>query len=118
MVSFFMGQTLDGRQSDVLRKFCAHCNAVLPIDHQHRAPDTRPSSAQRGYDAEWRKTRAAFLATHPICEDEAGCIEPATDVDHIDGSGPLGNNDWSNLRALCHSHHSKKTYRSEGGGFR
>lgn len=79
----------------------------------------RPSAAQRGYDAEWRKTRAAFLTTHPICEDPSGCIEPATDVDHIDGLGPLGpkGHDHKNLRSLCHSHHSRRTARDQRGGW-
>jgi 5-methylcytosine-specific restriction protein A len=85
-----------------------------------RSDRSRPSSSQRGYDAKWRRTRAAFLRAHPICEDPSGCIERATDVDHIDGLGPNGprGHDPTNLKALCHPHHSQKTYRSEGGGFR
>jgi ribose 1,5-bisphosphokinase PhnN len=48
-----------------------------------------------------------------------GCVAKATDVDHIDGEGPLGprGHDWTNLRALCHSHHSKRTARDQPGGF-
>jgi len=43
----------------------------------------------------------------------------ATDVDHIDGLGPNGprGHDWSNLRALCHSHHSQRTARDQPGGW-
>jgi 5-methylcytosine-specific restriction protein A len=79
----------------------------------------RPSSSQRGYDSKWRKTRAAYLRAHPICEDETGCIERATDVDHRDGLGPLGprGHDDSNLRSYCHSHHSKRTATDQPGGF-
>jgi hypothetical protein len=46
-------------------------------------------------------------------------VARATDVDHIDGRGPKGprGHDWSNLRALCHSHHSKRTARDQPGGF-
>ena len=75
----------------------------------------RPSSRERGYDSEWERIRKAYLDAHPICEDWAGCILPATDVDHLDGRGPKGNNDWANLRALCHPHHSRKTVAQDGG---
>lgn len=103
-----------------ITKFCGRCNAVLPTGHVHRAPDKRPSARARGYDTKWERTRAEYLRSHPLCQDEAGCIQRATDVDHIDGLGPKGprGHDPSNLRSLCHSHHSQKTYRSEGGGFR
>lgn len=87
---------------------------------KRRASDRkRPSVSARGYGAEWRKTRKAFLQIHPICQDEAGCLEPATDVDHIDGLGPLGPRgfDFQNLRAFCHSHHSQRTARDQPGGW-
>lgn len=87
---------------------------------RRRASDAkRPSAAQRGYDAKWRRTRGEYLRTHPICEDEAGCIQVATDVDHIDGLGPKGprGHDDENLRALCHSHHSQRTARDQAGGW-
>jgi 5-methylcytosine-specific restriction protein A len=50
------------------------------------------------------------LASHPLC---AVCDEPATDVDHIDGNAR--NNDVHNLQSLCHSCHSRKTARQDGG---
>lgn len=87
---------------------------------KRRASDAkRPSAAQRGYDSKWRRTRAEYLRTHPICEDERGCIQPATDVDHIDGLGPNGprGHDAENLRAMCHSHHSQRTARDQKGGW-
>lgn len=79
----------------------------------------RPSARARGYDAEWQRTRADYLAANPWCEDETGCLEPATDVDHKDGQGPSGprGHDWNNLRSLCHSHHSKRTARDQPGGW-
>ncbi len=87
---------------------------------RRRASDRkRPNAAARGYDAVWRLTRRSYLCIHPICEDENGCIEPATDVDHIDGQGPLGphGHDYTNLRAYCHSHHSQRTARDQKGGW-
>ncbi len=79
----------------------------------------RPSAVARGYDAKWRRTRATYLRMHPVCEDERGCIEMATDVDHIDGLGPNGpqGHDEGNLRAYCHRHHSQRTARDQKGGW-
>lgn len=77
----------------------------------------RPTAAARGYDRKWQATRAAYLNTHPMCED--GCGQPATDVDHIDGLGPNGphGHDWSNLRALAHACHGRRTARDQPGGW-
>jgi len=90
----------------------------MPSDHKHRAPDSRPSASERGYDAKWAKTRAAFIAANPIC-GEVGCMEGTTDVDHIDGLGPRGprGHDPTNLRGYCHSHHSQRTARDQPGGW-
>lgn len=87
---------------------------------KRRASDQRrPSASKRGYGKQWRKTRAAYLRAHPICEDESGCIERASDVDHIDGKGPLGprGHDFENLRALCSHHHKQRTARDQPGGW-
>jgi 5-methylcytosine-specific restriction protein A len=68
----------------------------------------RPSARARGYDARWQRTRAAFLADHPDCEQ---CGRPATDVHHRDWQGPLGpaGHDPLNLASLCHACHSRVT---------
>lgn len=60
---------------------------------------------------------------HPLCECEhcqqlpPWARQQATDVDHIDGLGPLGPRgyDWDNLQALSHAHHSHKTATFDGG---
>ncbi len=69
----------------------------------------RGTSAQRGYDANWRKLRKAILAVEPLCRKclAEGKIKEATEVDHIDGN--VRNLERSNLQPLCKSHHSKKT---------
>ncbi len=73
--------------------------------------DLRGTSAQRGYDAEWRKFRLSYLRKFPKCCE---CDEPATDVDHIiglrDGGAKL---DEENCRAFCHRHHSQRTGRDQ-----
>jgi 5-methylcytosine-specific restriction protein A len=89
---------------------CEECKRAA-----HRARDAdRPSAARRGYDAAWEARRARYLREHPICE-EPGCGEPATEVDHVDGSGPRGDNSDANLRAYCKPHHSRKTVARDGG---
>lgn len=87
---------------------------------RRRASDgKRPGAAARGYDAKWRKTRAAYLRAHPICQHPDGCIAPATDVHHLDGRGPLGEHghDEANLLGLCHAHHSRVTSHEQRGGW-
>ena len=86
-------------------------------EHEREADLKRGTAAERGYDATWRKTRKVFLHQHPYCQDRAGCINPATDVHHIDGLGPLGpqGHDHGNLMALCHEHHSRITAAEVGG---
>ncbi len=75
----------------------------------------RPTAAQRGYtSARWRSTRRAQLRREPLCRE---CGKVATDVDHIDGLGPLGprGHDPENLQSLCRPCHSRKTARENGG---
>ncbi|AZF90343.1 MAG: HNH endonuclease [Phage 5P_3] len=94
-------------------------NAALPGSSrcaQHhrerkREADTRLSAAQRGYDHKWRMTRARFIKEHPLCI----CGEKATDVDHIIPRSQGGTDEWCNLQALCHSCHSRKTDKYDGG---
>lgn len=103
------------------RGLCDECY----LAKQREYDEGRPSAAERGYDTAWRITRAAFLEDHPLCmSDECGALPlwrrpEATDVDHIDGLGPLGprGHDPTNLRALCHSCHSKRTARDQPGGW-
>jgi 5-methylcytosine-specific restriction protein A len=87
-------------------------------EHRRQADLARGTSAERGYDSRWSRTRAAYLRLHPTCV-EAGCTERATDVDHIDGLGPRARrgHDPTNLRSFCHRHHSQRTARDQPGGW-
>lgn len=75
----------------------------------------RPSAKDRGYDKAWRALRARFLAAYPSCM-EPGCRRAATDVDHriTIALRPDLRLEWSNLRSLCHPHHSSHTARTQG----
>jgi 5-methylcytosine-specific restriction enzyme A len=73
--------------------------------HKRAYDQQRGTAVERGYGSAWRRIRAAFLAKHPLC----WCGQPATDVDHIVAKRAGGTDDWSNLQALCHAHHSLKT---------
>ncbi len=86
---------------------------------QARPPkkDDRPSAAARGYDAAWRKVRAAYLMSHPLCVAlvrGGTCDRPAKHVDHHVALEKGGTNDESNLRAYCASCHSRKTCAVDG----
>lgn len=71
----------------------------------------RGTAAQRGYDRRWRRLRLMYLREHPLCVEclAAGRTVAATDVDHIVAKRDGGSDDYTNLQALCHSCHSKKT---------
>lgn len=78
-----------------------------------KTSDPRQSACKRGYDARWRKVRAAYLMSHPVC---VACKRAAAcHVDHIIARERGGTDDESNLQALCHSCHSRKTCKVDGG---
>ena len=97
------------------QRFCQQHAVQIERQYQAQLDDRRGSSSQRGYGAQWRKARTMFLAEHPLCVDpygdhaRQGQVVPATDVDHILPRRQGGSNDASNLQALCHVCHSKKT---------
>jgi 5-methylcytosine-specific restriction protein A len=100
---------------------CAECVAKAAAMRRARGGST----AKRGYDKGWQRTRKAYLRLHPYCEcAECAAVpmplrQPATEVDHIDGLGPLGprGHDWSNLRAMTKAHHSRETAKHQPGGW-
>ena len=95
--------------------YCHRCNGLVEQGHKHRVKDRRPSSWKRGYNAQHKQDREDYFRFFPICQWSEGCVEEATELDHIDGNPE--NRDWGNYRGYCKSHHSKRTARDQPGGW-
>jgi hypothetical protein len=92
-------------------RVCARCRQ--PAQHGKpctcRPPWQRTTKPNRVGGRRWRRLRTAKLAADPICQ-HPDCRRPATEVDHITPLAAGGPEfDWSNLSALCASHHAAKT---------
>ena len=89
-------------------------SGVYCRDHRQYSTDrVRGSADARGYNAEWRRARKAFLQKHPLCAEcrKAGKLIPATVVDHIiphrgDRKMFWDENNW---QPLCKGCHDQKT---------
>ena len=85
---------------------------------ERRARDNARRGPERhaGYDARWKKTRAAKLARHPFCHDCLPDPVRAVEVHHLDGLGPGGprGHDDANLMSLCKAHHTIRTNKQRG----
>ena len=100
---------------------CGYCDAHR-IEKQRlytkEANANRESSAKRGYDRRWQKTREHFLNANPSC---VFCLKekqqhiPATVVDHIiPHRGDMSLFwDQENWQPLCKRCHDRKTARGE-----
>lgn len=93
--------------------------AKIKAEREARRTLRKGNSSERGYGYRWQNLRKSFLREHPLCVECAkkGLTTVATDVDHIvphKGDQSLMW-DWDNLQPLCHSCHSKKTAREDGG---
>ncbi|MEU7617201.1 HNH endonuclease signature motif containing protein [Micromonospora rifamycinica] len=76
---------------------------------RHRRP--RPTRQELGYDEDWLRISAEFLAAHPWCQ---GCKKRSSKhTDHIDGD--TSNREEWNLQALCRRCHGLKTVQHDGG---
>lgn len=94
-------------------------------DCKAKASALRSPRKNRGRNTRWQRESKRYLQAHPYCEcDECADVPmplrpAATEVDHVDGLGPLGPRgyDWDNLRAMTKSHHSRETARAQPGGW-
>lgn len=105
-------------------RWCPRCRAThdvsCPLVKREGWQDCdakRPSSVARGYDAAWVCCRAAYLSTHPLCNDcyAIGRVRVAGEVHHTVKvrDDPSRRLDWEVLIGLCKSCHSRRTGRGE-----
>jgi len=84
-----------------------------PQAKQPRLPDHREQSQHRGYDSTWRALSKQVRNEEPLCRHclRDGRVEAATCVDHIVpiSQAPDLRLVRSNLQALCHACHTRKT---------
>jgi len=69
----------------------------------------RDPASRKRYNNAWRRTRAAYIAAHPLCErcEKAGRITTAREVHHIVPITSGGSHADENLMSLCKSCHSE-----------
>ena len=83
------------------RRFCdEHQSEEWKRQDAHRG-----TSAERGYDAQWREIRDRYMQSHPICE-RCGA-RPAELVHHIVRKRRGGSDEPANLQALCRLCHAQ-----------
>ena len=80
---------------------------------QQRRQAQRPTASQRGYGTDWQALRAA--QAHTPCTACARPYRPGFHLDHMVARKAGGTDDPSNLHWLCHSCHSRKTVKQDGG---
>ena len=90
------------------RDYCPEhiSQARREYNHYRRDPET-----QKRYGSQWRKIRALYVQTHPLCEEclKHGRTVPVQEVHHIVPLADGGTHDFSNLMSLCKSCHSAIT---------
>lgn len=97
-------------------ELCA-CQQKAQRDRKARYDANRPPARDRGYDHQWRKARAEYLALHPHCREcaKSGITRRATVVDHIIRHRRDKNLFWhrANWQPLCKPCHDSVKQRQE-----
>ena len=88
-------------------RYCLEC-----LRKQRSLDNKRRGSQRKTYDAEWERIRAHHLEEFPNCVD---CGVPGFHVDHEIPIKKGGTHDYNNLKTRCHSCHSRKTAKFDGG---
>lgn len=100
------------------QRFCAKHISAYKAERQ-QTDRQRGTRTERGYSNAWLKASKTFLIVHPLCAEcqRMGRVTPATEVDHI--IPHKGNKklfwDTKNWQPLCHTCHSRKTVKEDGG---
>lgn len=86
----------------IVEKVCTKCYPP----RQHKA-----TTAERGYDHQWRVTSERKRALDPLCENclTKDRITPATEVHHIQpiADAPWLRLEWFNLMSVCRQCHEE-----------
>lgn len=90
------------------------------VHEPHVPTPTKQERDRKPYPWRWRKYSQAYRKTHPYCRpcEQAGRVTLSYAVDHIiPVSGPDDPRFWEpeNHQPICHSCHSTKTNRQDGG---
>jgi 5-methylcytosine-specific restriction protein A len=88
---------------------CANLVHTIRCNEHQKVIDKarREKEHWRDYGSNWKFIRARVLKAEPNCRF---CGEVATEVDHITPLKNGGTHDINNLRPLCKSCHSRRTY--------
>ena len=99
------------RLTDLPSGYCAEHEKL----HARQYDKARAPLHNKRYGYQWRKLRARFLSSHPLCEKcrEQGRYTMATEVHHIQPLADGGTNDEKNLMPLCKPCHSRITLTTE-----
>lgn len=93
---------------------------LAPAPSSGWKPDAvRGTRQQRGYGAEWERTRKRVLVRDEyLCQpcQRAGRDRLATDVDHVIPKARGGTDGLGNLQAICRTCHREKTAAESRGG--
>ncbi|MBR1646195.1 MAG: HNH endonuclease [Selenomonadaceae bacterium] len=92
-----------------------YCSEHEKTQSRHYDKFLRSPEHHKRYGYQWRKLRARFLNSHPLCEQckLEGRYTAATEVHHIKPLSEGGGNDERNLMPLCHQCHSRITLTAE-----
>ena len=87
-----------------------YCEVHQKLEAKRYNKYDRDPATHKRYGSTWKKIRATFLKSNPLCEickNEHEQFVPATLAHHKKKLTDGGSNDWSNLMALCTSCHSR-----------
>ena len=88
-----------------------YCSEHQKHVNKHYNKFQRDPDSNKRYGRSWKRIRDRYIKAHPLCEkcEKDERLTPAGEVHHILPLSRGGNNETSNLMALCKSCHSRIT---------
>ena len=86
-----------------------YCDEHRTLARKRYEKYERDPATNKRYGSAWKKIRARYVATHPLCEvcSHEGRLTPVEIVHHIKELSDGGTNDFINLMSVCKSCHSR-----------